>query len=139
MKEDENAFSLSRQPPHNNRHDEAYRQRSKKEHNKTPNHPCADILRTKTKKRFQLLSQRREQVDRTPDAVAVIHEGQAWTYWQLDERANRLARHLHGLGAGPGTLVGVCMNRSADMVVAVLGILKAGADPRQMQVYAAGR
>ena len=68
-----------------------------------------------------------EQVDRTPDAVAVIHEGQAWTYRELDERANRLAHHLRGLGAKPGTLVGVCMNRSAEMVAAVLGILKAGA------------
>src|SRR5205085_9042375 len=68
-----------------------------------------------------------EQVDRTPDAVAVIHEGQSWSYRELDERANRLARHLRGLGAGPATLVGVCMNRSAEMVAAVLAILKAGA------------
>jgi amino acid adenylation domain-containing protein len=67
------------------------------------------------------------QVDRTPDAVAVIHEKQSWSYRELDERADRLARHLRGLGAGPGTLVAVCMNRSAEMVVAVLGILKAGA------------
>ncbi len=67
------------------------------------------------------------QVDRTPDAIAIIHEGQPWTYRELDERANRLAHHLRGLGAGPGSLVGVCMNRSAEMVAAVLGILKAGA------------
>jgi amino acid adenylation domain-containing protein len=68
-----------------------------------------------------------EQAERTPDAIAVIHEGHAWTYGELDERANRLARHLRGLGAGPGRLVGVCMNRSAEMVAAVLGVLKAGA------------
>ena len=68
-----------------------------------------------------------EQVDRTPHAVAIIHEGQSWTYRELDERANRLARHLRGLGAKPGTLVGVCMNRSAEMVAAVLAVLKAGA------------
>ena len=68
-----------------------------------------------------------EQVERTPDAVAVVHDGQAWTYRELDERANRLAHHLRELRAGPGSLIGVCMNRSAEMVAAVLGILKAGA------------
>ena len=67
------------------------------------------------------------QVDRTPAAVAVIYEGQAWSYRDLDERANRLSHHLRGLGAGPGSLVGVCMNRSAEMVAAVLAILKTGA------------
>ncbi len=66
-------------------------------------------------------------VARTPDAAAVIHEGVAWTYRELDARANCLAWHLRGLGIGPGRIVAVCMNRSADMVVAVLGILKAGA------------
>jgi amino acid adenylation domain-containing protein len=68
-----------------------------------------------------------EQVDRTPDGVAVVHDGQSWTYRELDERANRLARHLARLGAGPGKMVAVCMNRSADMLAAVLAILKSGA------------
>src|SRR5204863_5259252 len=68
-----------------------------------------------------------EQADRTPDAVAVLYEGHSWSYRELDERANRLAHHLRSLGAGPGGLVAVCMNRSAEMVVAVMGVLKAGA------------
>lgn len=68
-----------------------------------------------------------EQVERTPDAVAVIYEGQAWTFRELDDRANQLAHHLMGLGARRGDLVAVCMNRSAEMVVAVLAILKTGA------------
>ena len=72
-----------------------------------------------------------EQVDRTPDAVAVVHEGRPWTYRELDERANRLARHLRSILPRvnhPGQImVAVCMNRSAEMVAAVLGILKSGA------------
>lgn len=67
-----------------------------------------------------------EQVERTPDAVAVVFEGQELTYRKLNERANQLAHHLLELGVGPETLVGLCVDRSLDLIVAILGILKAG-------------
>ncbi len=67
-----------------------------------------------------------EQVERTPEAVAVVFEDKQLTYRQLNERANQLARHLQGLGVGPDTLVGICVERSLEMVVGLLGILKAG-------------
>lgn len=67
-----------------------------------------------------------EQVMRTPDAVAVTFEGQQLTYRELNERANQLAHHLQRLGVGPDTLVGICVERSLEMVVGLLGILKAG-------------
>ena len=67
-----------------------------------------------------------EQVERTPEAVAVIFEDQQLTYRQLNERANQLARHLQRLGVGPDRLVGLCVERSLEMVVGLLGILKAG-------------
>ncbi|UUU43259.1 non-ribosomal peptide synthetase [Streptomyces sp. NBC_00162] len=64
---------------------------------------------------------------RTPDAVAVSSAEGTLTYRDLDERANRLARHLISLGAGPDRLVGLSVERGPLMVVGVLGILKAGA------------
>ncbi|MBW4717722.1 amino acid adenylation domain-containing protein [Saccharothrix sp. SC076] len=68
-----------------------------------------------------------EQAARTPDAVAVTFEGSHLTYRELDERANRLAHHLIATGAGPERLVALRFPRSADLVVAVLGVLKSGA------------
>src|SRR6185503_14356933 len=67
-----------------------------------------------------------EQVRRAPHGIAVIHEGQQLTYGELNERANQLARHLCESGVGPETIVGVCLERSVDIVVAVLAVLKAG-------------
>jgi natural product biosynthesis luciferase-like monooxygenase protein len=68
-----------------------------------------------------------QQAVRTPDAVAIVFEDGQLTYRELDARANRLAHHLRHLGAGPDTLVGLCCERSLDMMVAILGIQKAGA------------
>ncbi len=67
-----------------------------------------------------------EQVERTPNQVAVVFNDQQLTYRELNERANQLAHYLRGLGVGPEVLVGICMERSIEMVVGVLGILKAG-------------
>jgi aspartate racemase len=67
-----------------------------------------------------------DQVDATPDAVAVAFEGVSLTYRELDRRANRLARRLAALGVGPERPVAVWMERSVEMMVALLGILKAG-------------
>ncbi len=67
-----------------------------------------------------------EQVKRTPDAVAVVFEQQQLTYWELNSRANQLAHYLRTLGIGSDVLVGICIERSLEMVVGLLGILKAG-------------
>lgn len=66
------------------------------------------------------------QVERTPDAIAVVFEDEQLTYRQLNQRANRLAHHLQHLGVGAEMLVGICVERSLDLVVGLLGILKAG-------------
>ncbi|HYO52604.1 non-ribosomal peptide synthetase, partial [Archangium sp.] len=67
-----------------------------------------------------------EQVQRTPDAVAVTFEGAQLTYAELERRANQLAHHLRSLGVGLETRVGLCVERSLEMVVGIFGILKAG-------------
>ena len=69
------------------------------------------------------------QAARTPDAPAVLVDatGKTLTYAQLDRKSNRLARRLQKLGAGPGTLVGLCLERGPEMVVAMLATLKTGA------------
>ncbi|MBO9623885.1 MAG: LLM class flavin-dependent oxidoreductase [Sphingomonas sp.] len=71
----------------------------------------------------QLISQ---QVTRSPDRVAVISRGRSISYAELDARSNRLARHLAALGVGPGGLVGLSLDRSIDLPVALLAIHKAG-------------
>lgn len=68
-----------------------------------------------------------QQVVRTPDAVAVIHAGQAMSYRELNARANQVAHILRRRDIGPESLVGVCLGRSPDMLVALLAVWKAGA------------
>jgi amino acid adenylation domain-containing protein len=67
-----------------------------------------------------------DQVAKTPDAEALVFENQRLTYRDLNARANQLAHHLRARGMGPDVLVGLCVERSVEMVVAILGILKAG-------------
>jgi amino acid adenylation domain-containing protein len=66
------------------------------------------------------------QVERTPDAVAMAFEDRQLTYRELNRDANRLAHYLATLGVGPGVLVGLCLPRSLEWIVGLLGILKAG-------------
>ena len=66
------------------------------------------------------------QVERSPEAMAVTHEGQRLTYRELNERSNRLAHYLKRMGLGSEVLVGLYMERSLEMIVGLLGIVKAG-------------
>ncbi|MBW3584439.1 MAG: AMP-binding protein, partial [Cyanobacteria bacterium 0813] len=66
------------------------------------------------------------QVERTPNATAVVFDNQQLTYQQLNHRANQLAHHLQNLGVKPEVIVGICLERSLEMVVGLLGIIKAG-------------
>lgn len=67
-----------------------------------------------------------EQVERTPEAIALVFENQQLTYQQLNQRANQLAHYLRKLGVKPETLVGICVERSLEMIIGILGIIKAG-------------
>jgi amino acid adenylation domain-containing protein len=67
-----------------------------------------------------------EQVERSPDAVAIVFEEKQLTYRELNLRANQLAHYLQQLSVGPEVIVGICMERSLEMLVAVLAVLKAG-------------
>src|SRR5437016_2609989 len=66
------------------------------------------------------------QVRRNPTSIALKSGGETVTYQELNVRANRLGRYLRKAGVGRETLVGVCVERSVEMVVAMLGIVKAG-------------
>lgn len=67
-----------------------------------------------------------QQVARDPNAVAVVFKERQISYWELNERANQLAHYLRKRGVGPESLVGVCLERSQEMLVAILGVWKAG-------------
>ncbi|MBD2417074.1 amino acid adenylation domain-containing protein, partial [Anabaena cylindrica FACHB-243] len=67
-----------------------------------------------------------QQVELTPDAIALVFENEQLTYRELNTKANQLAHYLQKLGVKPETLVGICIERSIEMVVGLLGILKAG-------------
>ena len=66
------------------------------------------------------------QAERTPDEIALVFEDEHLTWIELDRRADQLAAHLQKLGVGPEVLVGICMERSLEMVIGLLGILKVG-------------
>ncbi|HEY0605461.1 MAG TPA: condensation domain-containing protein, partial [Herpetosiphonaceae bacterium] len=67
------------------------------------------------------------QVERTPDAIALVFEDAQLTYRELNRRANQLAHHLRTLGVQPEERIGLCVERSVEQIVGVLGVLKAGA------------
>ncbi|MEL6558316.1 MAG: amino acid adenylation domain-containing protein [Bacteroidota bacterium] len=67
-----------------------------------------------------------QQTEKTPEATAIVFGGETLTYQELNERSNQLARYLGSKGVGPNVLVGICINRSLEMLVGILGILKAG-------------
>ena len=82
--------------------------------------------RTKHSREWELPALFEAQVNRTPEAVALEFEGEGLAYSELNRRANQLAHWLKKLGVGPDVLVGLYMERSLEMMVAVLGVLKAG-------------
>src|ERR1041385_5046759 len=67
-----------------------------------------------------------EQVEKTPEAIAVVYEDQVLSYGELNPRANQLAHYLRKMGVKPDTRVGICVERGMEMMVGLLGILKAG-------------
>nr|WP_281499690.1 non-ribosomal peptide synthetase/type I polyketide synthase [Muricauda sp. SCSIO 64092] len=67
-----------------------------------------------------------EQARSTPENVALVYQDRTLTYRELDRRSNQLARYLKGQGSGPEALVGICIERSLEMVIGILGILKSG-------------
>lgn len=67
-----------------------------------------------------------EQAERSPDTIALVHEDRQLTYGELNEQANQLAYYLRSLGVDAEVLVGICVERSLDTVVGILGVLKAG-------------
>ncbi len=108
-----------------------------------PNQPLADLTLLDSSWRSRVLDDwsRREvdldgdrclqqlfeqRVDADPERVALVTEGETWTYGRLEGEANRIAHRLAGLGVGPETRVGLSIERSPEMVAALLGILKAG-------------
>ena len=85
------------------------------------NPPLADAVSDRSV--HHLFEARRKE---TPDALAIEAGDATWTYRELDQRANQIARHLRALGVGAGDYVGVCSTRGAHLVAALLGVMKAG-------------
>ncbi|MBZ4336727.1 condensation domain-containing protein, partial [Corallococcus sp. AS-1-12] len=81
---------------------------------------------TETQRESSIPAMVEAQVRRTPDAFAVITPERRLTYRELDAKANQLAHRLRGLGVGPEVRVGLCVERTEDLVIGALGILKAG-------------
>lgn len=103
-----------------------------------------DTNREHQNDRFEFIHQHFEAlVEQTPDAVAVVFEDQQLTYRELNKQANKLAHYLQSLGVEAEVLVGICVERSLEMVVGLLGILKAGGayvpfeptDPKERLMY----
>ena len=67
-----------------------------------------------------------QHVERMPQAVAVVCMDESLTYGELNRRANQLAHYLRNLGVGPNVVVGISLERSPEMLIALLGVLKAG-------------
>ncbi|CAL2088803.1 non-ribosomal peptide synthase/polyketide synthase [Tenacibaculum sp. 190524A02b] len=67
-----------------------------------------------------------EQVAKTPGSIAVVYENESLTYQELDERSNQLGHYLRAKGVKPDALVGICLERSLEMLIGILGILKSG-------------
>ncbi|MDL2144279.1 AMP-binding protein, partial [Flavobacterium tructae] len=67
-----------------------------------------------------------EQVKQTPTAIAVVYEDEKLTYKELDQRSNQLGHYLREQGVKPDALVGICLERSLEMLIGILGILKSG-------------
>ncbi|WP_299249751.1 non-ribosomal peptide synthetase, partial [uncultured Aquimarina sp.] len=74
-----------------------------------------------------IVSMFESQVEKTPNHIALVYQDQQLSYKELNERSNQLARHLLKLGVTSGDLVGICIGRSCEMVIGVLGVLKTGA------------
>ncbi len=68
-----------------------------------------------------------QQVERTPNAVALVCGREQTTYAELNRRANRIAHYLQSIGIGPGVFAGVCMQRCVDLIASILGVFKSGA------------
>ncbi|MFM6311854.1 MAG: AMP-binding protein, partial [Dolichospermum sp.] len=68
-----------------------------------------------------------EQVKLYPDNIALVDENQQFTYQQLNSQANQLAHYLQNLGVKPEDLVGICLERSSELIISLLAIIKAGA------------
>jgi amino acid adenylation domain-containing protein len=90
-------------------------------HGLNPHRPAVNRYRT-------MAGPFEEQAERSPDAVAVLDEnGTALSYGELNQRSNRLARYLRSAGSGPGTRVGICLDRGIGQVIAIYAAVKAGA------------